>query len=143
MAKASNMSLAELETMLKEQKSRLDTLKKKQGTLQKELDGVNQEIALLEGKSGRRRGRPASAAKSGTTRKVRRRRAKNEKPLKAYVTDVLNSSKKGLTLQEVSDKVQEAGYKSKSKSFKNVLYQCLYHNKEFTHDSDAGIYKLK
>lgn len=141
MAKTSNMSLAELESMLKEQKSRLDNLKKKQNALQKDLDSVNQEIAVLEGK-GARRGRP-SGSTGGSTKRVRRRRAKNAKPLKAYVIDVLNSNKKGLTLQQVSDKVQAAGYKSKSKSFKNVLYQCLYHNKEFMHDSEAGIYKLK
>jgi hypothetical protein len=142
MPKASNMSLAELESMLKEQKNRLDSLRKKQKGLEKDLESVNQEIAVLEGKGGRRRGRPPGA-KSGGTRKVRRRRAKNAKPLKGYVIDVLSSNKKGLTLQEISNKVQDAGYKSKSKSFKNVLYQCLYHNKEFMHDSDAGIYKLK
>jgi chromosome segregation ATPase len=142
MAKASNMSLAELESMLKEQKDRLDNLKKKQKTLEKDLESVNREIATLEGKGSRRRGRPPGT-KSGSTKKVRRRRAKNVKPLKAYVIDVLNANKKGLTLQEISDKVKEAGYKSKSKSFKNVLYQCLYHNREFMHDSDAGIYKLR
>lgn len=144
MAKTSNMSLAELESMLKEQKVRLDSLKKKQNTLQKDLDSVNQEIATLEGKGkGKgRRGRPPGST-SGSTKKVRRRRAKNAKPLKAHVIEALNGNKKGLTLQQVSDKVQASGYKSKSKSFKNVLYQCLYHNKEFVHDADAGTYKLK
>jgi len=136
------MSLAELESMLKDQKNRLDSLKRKQKDLEKNLDSVNQEIALLEGNGSRRRGRPLGT-KTGGTRKVRRRRAKNAKPLKGYVIDVLNSNKKGLTLQEISTKVQEAGYTSKSKSFKNVLYQCLYHNKEFMHDSTAGTYKLK
>ena len=140
MAKTSNMSLAELESMLKEQKVRLDSLKKKQNTLQKDLDSVNQEIATLEGKG--RRGRPPGST-SGSTKKVRRRRAKNAKPLKAHVIEALNGIKKGLTLQQVSDKVQASGYKSKSKNFKNVLYQCLYHNKEFVHDADAGTYKLK
>lgn len=138
MTNASQMSLAELESILKEQKTRLDSLKKKQRDLEKDLDSVNREISALEGNGSRRRGRPA-----GSTRTVPRRRAKNAKPLKGYVIDVLNANKKGLTLQEISDKVKAAGYKSKSKSFKNVLYQCLYHNREFMHDSDAGIYKLK
>lgn len=142
MAKSSNMSLAELEKMLKEQKNRLESLKKKQSSLQKDLDSVNQEIATLEGKGARGRGRPPGSA-SGSTKKVRRRRAKNAKPLKSHVIEALNGNKKGLTLQQVSDKVQESGYKSKSKSFKNVLYQCLYHNKEFVHDAEAGTYKLK
>lgn len=142
MSKTSNMSLAQLESMLEEQKNRLDNLKQKQKDLEADLQNVNQEIAMIEGNGGGRRGRPPGS-KSGSTRSVRRRRAKNAKPLKAYVIDVLNANKKGLTLQEISDKVQEAGYKSKSKSFKNVLYQCLYHNREFMHDSDAGIYKLR
>lgn len=142
MAKSSSMSLAELESMLKEQKHRLDSLKKKQKNLEKDLESVNREIATIEGKGGRRRGRPPGK-KSSAKKKVRRRRAKNKKPLKGYVTDVLNGNKKGLTLQQISDNVKSAGYKSKSKSFKNVLYQCLYHNEEFVHDSDAGTYKLK
>ena len=143
MAKASNLSLAELESLLKEQKSRLDSLKKKQAQLEKELDGVNAEIAALEGKGSRKgkRGRPAGSTSKKKT--VRRRRAKNAKPLKEYVKDVLASNKKGLTLQQVMDKVEAAGYKSKSKNFKNVLYQCLYHTKEFVLDSNKGTYTLK
>lgn len=144
MAKApTNISLAELQTMLDEQKGRLADLKKKQTELQKELDEVNQEISVLEGKGkGKgRRGRPAGSG--GKKKKVRRRRAKNKKPLKDFVTEVLESNKKGLTLQQVMDKVQKAGYKSKSKNFKNVLYQCLYHNDQFVLDSDKGVYTLK
>ncbi|MBD3674109.1 MAG: hypothetical protein HUJ26_11360 [Planctomycetaceae bacterium] len=146
MAKApSNISLAELQALLDEQKNRLADLKKKQTELQKELDEVNQEISVLEGegkgKRKGRRGRPAGSG--GKKKKVRRRRAKNSKPLKAFVTEVLTDNKKGLTLQQVMDKVQKAGYKSKSKNFKNVLYQCLYHNDQFVLDSDKGIYTLK
>jgi septal ring factor EnvC (AmiA/AmiB activator) len=144
MANASNMSLAELEAMLKDQKKRLEELKKKQAALQKDLDGVTQEIAVLEGKgkgSGRR-GRPAGSTSTGK-KTVRRRRAKNAKPLKGYVRDALAGSKKGLTLQEVLDSVKKAGYKSKSKNFKNVLYQCLYHTKEFVLDSKKGTYSVK
>ena len=143
MAKSSNLSLAELESLLKEQKSRLDSLKKKQAQLEKELGGVNSEIAALEGKSSKRgkRGRPSGSTSKKKT--VRRRRAKNAKPLKEYVNDVLSANKKGLTLQQVMDKVQAAGYKSKSKNFKNVLYQCLYHTEEFVLDPKKGTYTLK
>lgn len=145
MAKVSNMSLAELEAMLRDQKKRLDELKKKQSSLQKDLDGVTQEIAVLEGKgkgSGRR-GRPAGSGSTGKKKTVRRRRAKNSKPLKDYVREALKNSKKGLSLQEVMDAVKKAGYKSKSKNFKNVLYQCLYHTEEFVLDSKKGTYTVK
>ena len=141
MAKAPDLSLAELESLLKEQKGRLDDLKKKQSSLQKELDEVTQEISALEGKGKGRRGRPAGS--TNKKKKVRRRRAKNAKPLKAYVTDVLSSSKKGMSLDEVKTAVTEAGYKSKSKNFKSVIYQCLYHTKDFVHDKKKGTYTLK
>lgn len=140
MANASNLSLAELKALIAEQKSRLSDLKKQRTALEKELSGVNAEIATLEGKK-RRRGRPAG---SGTGKKrVRRRRSKNAKPLKDFITSVLTSNKKGLPLQGVHDKVLESGYKTTSKNFKNVLYQCLYHSKDFVHDDKAGVYKLK
>jgi len=141
MAKASNMSLAELEAILEKKQSRLDELKKKQSRLEKELDGVNQEIATLEGKGKGRRGRPAGSTNKKKT--VRRRRAKNAKPLKGHVEEILADNKKGLTLQQIVDKVKKAGYKSKSKDFKNVVYQCLYHTEEFVLDKAKGTYTLK
>lgn len=140
MAKSPDLSLAELESLVEDRRERLDELKKKQQSLQDDLDAINQEIAALEGKG--RRGR-SSGKSSGKKKKVRRRRAKNAKPLKDHVTDALKGKKKGRTLQEINDAVLSAGYTSKSKNFKNVLYQCLYNNKEFVHDADQGTYKLK
>lgn len=130
MAKSTSLSVAELQSLLNEQRKRLDELKKKQSALQKELDAVNQEIASIEGGEG-------------GARRVRRRRGRNQKPLRAYVQEVLTANKKGLALQEISEAVQANGYKTSSKNFKNVLYQCLYHNEEFIHDDKTGTYKIK
>lgn len=141
MAKTPNLSLAELESLVEDRRERLDELKKKQQSLQDDLDAIGQEIAALEGKGGRRGRAPGKS--SGKKKKVRRRRAKNVKPLKEYVTDELKGKKKGRTLQEINDAVLSAGYTTKSKNFKNVLYQCLYNNNEFVHDADKGTYKLK
>lgn len=141
MAKTPNLSLAELESLVEDRRKRLDDLEKKQQSLQDDLDTISQEIAVLEGKGDRRGLAPGKS--SGKQKKVRRRRAKNVKPLKEYVTDELKGQKKGRTLQEISDAVLSAGYTTKSKNFKNVLYQCLYNNKEFVHDDDQGTYKLK
>jgi predicted nuclease with TOPRIM domain len=137
MAKTRTLSLAELKNLVEDRKKRLDELKKQKIALQKELDSVAKEIAKLEGKSGRRK------RSSGKKKKVRRRRAKNEKPLKAYVTAALKRKKKGASLQEIHDHVLAAGYTSNSDNFKNVIYQCLYNNKEFVHNGDKGTYKLK
>lgn len=136
MAKQQKLSLDELESLLKDRKHRIDELKKKQSALQRDLDRVSTEIAMIEGKSAKR-------TTKGKKKTVRRKRAKNRKALKEYVTDILQEARNGLTLAELHDRVLAAGYKSHSKSFKNVLYQCLYHGDEFLHDAETGIYTLK
>ncbi len=137
MAKANGMSLAELEQLLNSRKSRLGDLKKKRTTLEKELTSIVNEIAVLEGPAPKGRGRAAGK------KKVRRRRSKNAKPLRDVITDLLSNAKKGLALQEIHDGVLASGYKTASKNFKNVLYQCLYHTKSFVHDDKSGTYKVK
>lgn len=141
MASATTMSVAQLAELLSEQKGRLGELKKRRTALERELGSVVAEIEVLEGAgTGRGRGRKASA---GGVKTVRRRRSKNAKSLKTVVTEVLGANKKGLSLQEVHDSVLGSGYKTKSKNFKNVLYQCLYHTDDFMRDEKAGVYKLK
>ncbi|HUG17620.1 MAG TPA: hypothetical protein VMM56_01500 [Planctomycetaceae bacterium] len=132
MAKAASLSLSELESLLKEQKSRLAELQKRQSVLKKELDGVNSEISVLKGK-GRTR---------GTSKRVKRRRPKNAQSLRAVIIELLSANKKGMNLQEIHDAVVATGYKSNSKNFKNVVYQTLYHKDEFVSDSKTGNFKL-
>lgn len=132
MAKAASFSLSELENLLKEQKSRLAELQKRQSALKKELDGVNSEISVLKGK-GRTR---------GTSKRVKRRRPKNAHSLRNVIIELLTANKKGMTLQEIHDAVVATGYKSNSKNFKNVVYQTLYHKNEFVSDSKTGNFKL-
>ena len=131
------MSLDELESLLRDRKREIDELKKKQQSLQRDLGRVSKEIEIIAGKPGKQKQSTKRMRKT-----VRRKRARNRKALKEYVTDILRKSRKGLTLAELHDSVVAAGYKSQSKSFKNVLYQCLYHGEEFVHDGETGIYTL-
>jgi len=131
---AEDMSLAELERVVNNKKSLLERSLKRREQLKKELDDAERQIRVLERRPGY------------STAMLRRRpsgpRVKNEKSLHTVVTEVLTKNKKGLSLADLHDRVLETGYKTASKNFKNVLYQCLYNSKHFTHDASTGRYKL-
>ena len=129
-----DLSVADLERMLSSRKTQLDSLRRKREGLLKELDTVQRQISELE---GRRHG--------GTTEIMRERfrnRPRNEKSLRSHVFEILNAHDKGLTLQDLAAQILEAGYKTNSTNFKNVLYQCVYNTDRVRHDAQSGLYKL-
>ncbi|MDA1016420.1 MAG: hypothetical protein O3A00_18425 [Planctomycetota bacterium] len=131
MTQESEYSVAQLERMLTDRKTRLDGLHRKQERLRTELDKVEDEIAILEGRR----------ASSRFPKQVVNR-ARNEKPLHTHVIELLTKHKKGLTLSDLSENVLESGYKTTSTNFNNVLYQCLYNSDHIAHDAATGCYKL-
>ena len=127
------VTVAQLEKALESKRSKLHELTAKREKLQRMLAKTESQIASLAGR----------AAVEGTGVRRRRRRAKNAKSLRAYVLEILGRSKKGLTIAELDDRVQATGYKSKSRNFRNVLYQCLYNSDEIGQDKATGKYVLK
>lgn len=127
------MTVAQLERALENKRLRLSELTTKREKLQKQLAKTESEIASLAGRG----------VAEGTGVRRRRRRPKNAKSLRAYVLEILGRSKKGLTIAELDDRVQATGYKSKSRNFRNVLYQCLYNSEEIGQDKETGRYVLK
>ena len=128
---AKDFSVSQLEKLLYSRKSELDRLVRKREQLQRQLDQVQSRITSVQGNS------------TGSTVRFRtRRRPKNEKSLHTVVTEILTRNKKGLALTPLAEKVLESGYRTNSKDFKNVLYQCLYNSKAFTHDDQTGLYRL-
>jgi len=126
------MSVAELEKALSAKRDKLEVLASEREELLKELGRVDGKIRDLGGKvSGR-----VSTGRRGP-------RAKNEKPLWGHVEDILGRTKRGFTVDELEQKIRASGYKTKSKNFKNVIYQCLYHSEDVSHDSATGRYVLK
>ena len=126
------LSVAELERLLTGRKSKLESLIKKRGRLQKELVRVDKQISVLEGRKT-------------VARSVNRRgkRPKNAKPLHVHAKEILAKNKKGLPLGSLKRKIIDAGYKSRSKNFGNVLYQSLYKSAEIVHDEKTKAYRLK
>jgi len=126
------LSVADLERILDEKKSQLQDLARRRDQAQKELDKLDAEIQDIVGVGG----------SIGKTRR-RRRRVKNEMSLRAVVLEILGKNKKGFTLADLAGKVTESGYKSTSRNFRNVLYQCLYNTEGIVHDEATGCYRLE
>jgi uncharacterized coiled-coil protein SlyX len=121
-----DLTVAELERMLTTRRSALQELNKRRAKVQKELNKIDAEIHALTGTSGRRRGR-----------------RKNKFSLRQMVLDILKKNKKGHSLADLSRMILDAGYKTASTNFRNVLYQCLYNTSGVYHDEESGTYRYK
>ncbi len=133
MAKMSGeMTLAQLERALEKKRSRLEDLESRRSSLQQQLAKVEAQISGISGRG----------AGSGGVRK-RRKRPRNAQSLKDYVKDILSRNKKGLTLAELHEKLEQTDYKSRARNFRNVLYQCLYNSDDVQQDKSSGKYALK
>lgn len=122
------MSVAELEQILENRKVKAIDLGKRREDLQKQLDDLDRQILEVMG--------------DNRTIRRRRRRLKNEMSLRSHVVEVLGKSKKGFSMADLTSKIMDAGYKTSSRNFRNVLYQCLYNTDGVTFDQTTGCYKL-
>lgn len=122
------MTVAELEQILDDRKSKALELRKRREDLQRQIEQIDRQILALMG------GKPLGP---------RRRRLKNELPLRSHVLKILSKSKRGYSMAELTTQVTKSGYKSASHNFRNVLYQCLYNTKNISFDPATGRYKLK
>ena len=148
----SEISVADLERILDARKSQVQELGKRRDALHKELAEIQEQLQGIVGaeekikKSGAKRGRPPGSGKRGPGRprgsKNRGARPKNERSLRDVISELLSKSKKGLTLEELTPKVVEAGYKSNSSNFSNMIYQNIYNSEGIVKDPETGCYSL-
>jgi len=129
---SSNLSLSDLQQILDERKSQAHELSKRRDQLTKELAKIDAELQEIVGK--KRRGAPKGVRRG--------KRPKNERSLREIIFDLLGKSKKGITLADLEPKVLEAGYKSASKNFSNMIYQCLYNSQGIAQDPETGSYRI-
>lgn len=142
MAGIETLSVAELERMLENRRAELTELTEKRERLAAELAECDRQIAEMNG--GAVRGRGRGRGRRVVVRKRRPGRVRNQPPLKQFVADVLEKHKKGLSLDDLSERVLGAGYKTNSGKFKNTLYQTLYNSRDrFDYDSGTKLYRLK
>lgn len=126
------MTVAQLEQALLKKKGKLESLLTRREKLQRQLDKVQRQIDGIAGRSG-----------DGGMRRRKRRRPRNTKSLRTIVMDLLGKSKKGLSISELHERVEQTGYRTRSKNFRNVLYQCLYNTEGISHEKETGKYILK
>ena len=131
--KSSNLSVAQLEKLLAKAKNKVlvTTLNRKKASLQAELSSVDKELqSLKEGKA------PAPRRRRG-------KRPKNTQSLATVVTGILGNTTRGLSLDDLVAKVRDSGYKTKAKSFSNVVYQCVYNTKGIYRDKKNRTYRMQ
>ena len=134
--KSPSLSVAELEALLARQKNRVTSLGKKRAKLQAELNSVEDQLQSLQGPAA-----PAPRARKKTSR--RGKRPQHVQSLAAVVSGILGKIPKGLSLDDLVAQVIASGYKTKAKSFSNVVYQCVYNSKAIQRDKKSGTYRLK
>ena len=124
------LSLQQLERLVQLRRARLTLLVEKREHHKRQLEEIDRQIAMIGG--GKVEPRPI------------RRRPKNEQPLYKVLKQILQQHKRGLVLNELTDKVRESGYKTASANFPNTVYQCLYTNSDtFFFDHSDRRYHLK
>lgn len=121
-------SIADLQRMLGEQRSRRTKLMSERKKIQKRLDAIDRDIAALDGGEG---GMP-----------VTRTRPRNEMTLPDAIAKVLKKKGKAMGVSEIADAVQDDGYQSNSANFRGIVNQTLIKEKQFVAES-RGKYKLK
>lgn len=124
-----SLSITELERLLDAKKNGLANLVQRRDDLVQqiaELDRQIQGLTDLRGIFGR----------------ARKKRPVNAKPLRSLLLEVLKKNKKGFKLGDLAAKIIEAGYRSASTKFPNVVYQTIHHTPEIELDEKTGCYRL-
>lgn len=126
MAAKKELNIVDLEKIIADRQTQVETLLRKRDELEQKIADIDADMQRFL-KTGR----------------LRRRKPKNEVPLRTVVLEALSKSKKGLSLSEVTAKVKASGYKSHAQNFKLVVYQCLYNTANIVHDDATGLYRVK
>lgn len=125
-ARAANLSMGELERLLRKRQRELNALTKKRAKVEKKLQALDERIR----------------AASGTGLINGGRRAKNELTLIDAIEIAFKGATKPLTVGEIMERVVAAGYQSTSANFRGIINQTLIKGKQF-HSAGRGIYGLK
>lgn len=127
------LTIAKLENMLNQQRSKKKELMQERAKIQSQLEKIDRQIASLDGGAG---GGGGSTGGTGS-------RPRNEKSLVAVLQEVLEKQPKGLSVGDIVDAVTNAGYKSSSPNFRGIINQTLIKEKKKFHAVERGVYAMK
>lgn len=123
---ASGLSLAQLEKLMHSRKAEVIRLSKIRDKLQKKLNTIQAKLEAI----------------SGTTPTGRTTRARNNASLQEIIHQVLSKANTPLSVGDILDKVQAAGYRSKSDNFRGIVNQTLIKDKRLS-KAGRGMYQVK
>ncbi len=118
-----DLSVAEIQQLLKKKQGRVAQLRKRRAKLVEDINNIDAEIAELSGESGGAR-------------------YKNKYTNLEAVCRVLAKYKKGLTISELTDAVLKSGHQSTSNNFSNIIYQAIHKSDLVTRDEKTKRYML-
>lgn len=137
-------TISKLETMLEQQRSKKKELLRERSKLQTQLESLDRQISGLDGGSvsgGTSSSATSSSSSSSAT--TSSGRPKNEKSLVAVLEDVLDKKANGMSVGDIVDAVQGAGYKSSSPNFRGIVNQTLIKERKKFHSIERGVYAIK
>jgi hypothetical protein len=119
-------SIAQLEKMLVQRRSRIGSLERKRSKFLRQLDAINAQIAALGG----------SAHGPGS-------RPRNKTTLNEAIVTVLKKHGGAMKVSEIARHALDSGYSSSSSNFRVIVNQALIKDKRFTKAGLRGTYQLK
>jgi len=137
------LTISKLENMLRTQRDRKAELMKERGRLLRQLEKLDQQVALIDGGSG---GGGGAGGPNGTGGGGGGggSRVRNERSLPDVLEDVLSKGPaEGMQIGEILKGVQEAGYKSNAANFRGIINQMLIKEKKRFKQVSRGVYGLK
>lgn len=114
---------------------RLASLQAHRESLIAEIDALDLEIASFDGGTGSKR--RSSRTRSGTTRK----RPQNSTNLVQALSKLLTG--RTLSVTEMAEEVQQAGYRTSSPNFRTIVNQTLINNKKLFKRVSRGRYTAR
>ena len=117
-------SIAELKSLLNQQRRNRVLLLNERKKLQNRLDQIDRQISMLDGGNG--------AAGGG--------RGRNTAPLPDVIEAVLKKSSKPMRVGDIVNAVQQAGYRSSSANFRGIVNQALIKEKKRFQSPSRGLY---
>jgi hypothetical protein len=120
----SGLSLAELEKLMQSRRAEVARLSRIRDRLRKKLEGVEAKLVAVAGESQK------------TTR------ARNHSSLQEIIHQVLAKEGGPLSVGEILERVQVAGYRSKSDNFRGIVNQTLIKDKRLG-KAGRGMYQVK
>lgn len=128
-----SFNIAQLERILQDRRTELGGLNRERADLQKKLDGLDRQIAKVNGSLRGRRGRRGGGGG----------RPHNKQSLVEAIESVMRASGKPMRVGEILEAVEAGGYRSSSASFRGIVNQTLIKERKRFSAVERGLYQMK